>query len=109
MITKLCVSGLVGSGRRTADRFAITDGFDVGVGALLPFVGKKDVTPRDAPTPWGRTGEGKPGLAGHCRWCLVRCTARGGNAATFFYIAMILTLMALFLRPGRFLVPFAAC
>jgi len=26
--------------------FAITDGFDMGVGALLPFVGKKDVERR---------------------------------------------------------------
>jgi len=80
--------------------FAITDGFDMGVGALLPFVGKKDVERRVMLNTMGPHWEGNQvwlvtaGGALFAAWPMV-------YAATFsgFYIAMMLTLMALFLRP----------
>ena len=83
--------------------FAITDGFDMGVGALLPFVGKKDVERRVMLNTMGPHWEGNQvwlvtaGGALFAAWPMV-------YAATFsgFYIAMILTLMALFLRPVGF-------
>lgn len=83
--------------------FAITDGFDMGVGALLPFVGKKDIERRvminsiaphwDGNQVWLITAGG----ALFAAWPLVYATAFSG-----FYIAMILTLMALFFRPVGF-------
>lgn len=83
--------------------FAITDGFDMGVGGLLPFVGKKDVERRVMLNTMGPHWEGNQvwlitaGGALFAAWPMV-------YAATFsgFYIAMILTLMALFLRPVGF-------
>ena len=83
--------------------FAITDGFDMGVGALLPFVGKKDIERRvminsiaphwDGNQVWLITAGG----ALFAAWPLVYATAFSG-----FYVAMILTLMALFFRPVGF-------
>ncbi|MGL5948012.1 MAG: cytochrome d ubiquinol oxidase subunit II [Aeromonas sp.] len=83
--------------------FAITDGFDMGVGALLPFVGKKDIERRvminsiaphwDGNQVWLITAGG----ALFAAWPLVYATAFSG-----FYIAMVLTLMALFFRPVGF-------
>lgn len=36
----------MGPGRRSLYRFAVTDGFDMGVGALLPIIGKDDTDRR---------------------------------------------------------------
>ena len=83
--------------------FAITDGFDMGVGALLPFVGKKDVERRVMRNTMGPHWEGNQvwlvtaGGALFAAWPMVYAAALSG-----FYIAMILTLMALFFRPVGF-------
>ncbi|MGR5117382.1 cytochrome d ubiquinol oxidase subunit II [Vibrio astriarenae] len=80
--------------------FAITDGFDMGVGALVPFVGKTDnerrvminsIAPHwDGNQVWLITAGG----ALFAAWPLVYATSFSG-----FYFAMILTLAALWLRP----------
>ena len=83
--------------------FAITDGVDMGVGALLPFVGKKDVERRVMLNTMGPHWEGNQvwlvtaGGALFAAWPMVYAAAFSG-----FYIAMILTLMALFFRPVGF-------
>lgn len=83
--------------------FAITDGFDFGVGAMLPFVGRDDderrimintVAPHwDGNQVWFITAGG----AIFAAWPQVYATAFSG-----FYIAMVLTLAALFMRPVGF-------
>lgn len=83
--------------------FAVTDGFDMGVGALLPFVGRKDderrvminaIAPHwDGNQVWLITAGG----AIFAAWPYVYATAFSG-----FYVAMVLTLAALFLRPVGF-------
>jgi cytochrome bd ubiquinol oxidase subunit II len=83
--------------------FALMDGFDLGVCILLPFVGKTDEERRVAINVVGPTWEGNQvwlvlgGGAVFAAWPLV-------YAAGFstFYIALILTLFALFLRPVGF-------
>ncbi len=80
--------------------FAITDGFDMGVGALVPVIGKTDnerrvminsIAPHwDGNQVWLITAGG----ALFAAWPLVYATAFSG-----FYLAMILTLAALWLRP----------
>ncbi|KUE79393.1 cytochrome d ubiquinol oxidase subunit 2 [Aeromonas schubertii] len=83
--------------------FAITDGFDMGVGSLLPFVGKKDVERRVMLNTMGPHWEGNQvwlvtaGGALFAAWPYVYAAAFSG-----FYVAMILTLMALFFRPVGF-------
>ncbi len=83
--------------------FAITDGFDMGVGALLPILGKSDTERRvmintiaphwDGNQVWLITAGG----AIFAAWPTVYATAFSG-----FYVAMVLTLMALFFRPVGF-------
>lgn len=83
--------------------FAVTDGFDMGVGALLPVIGRTDTERRvmintiaphwDGNQVWLITAGG----ALFAAWPMVYATAFSG-----FYIAMILTLMALFFRPVGF-------
>lgn len=83
--------------------FAIMDGHDMGVGTLLPFVGKNDterlvvintVGPHwDGNQVWFITGGG----AIFAAWPLVYATAFSG-----FYWAMLLVLWALFFRPVGF-------
>ncbi len=83
--------------------FAVTDGFDMGVGALLPFIGKTDnerriminsIAPHwDGNQVWLITAGG----ALFAAWPLVYATSFSG-----FYIAMILTLAALWFRPVGF-------
>ena len=83
--------------------FAITDGFDMGVGALLPILGKNDTERRvmintiaphwDGNQVWLITAGG----AIFAAWPSVYATAFSG-----FYVAMVLTLMALFFRPVGF-------
>ncbi|QDQ27902.1 cytochrome d ubiquinol oxidase subunit II [Chitinimonas arctica] len=83
--------------------FALTDGFDMGVGMLLPFVGRNDEERRVAINTVGPTWEGNQvwlvlsGGAIFAAWPLV-------YAAGFsvLYVALILTLFALFLRPVGF-------
>ncbi|MFY1027332.1 cytochrome d ubiquinol oxidase subunit II [Actinobacillus seminis] len=80
--------------------FAVTDGFDMGVLTLLPFVGKKDVERRiminsiaphwDGNQVWLLTAGG----AMFAAWPIVYAASFSG-----FYIAMILVLAALFFRP----------
>jgi len=83
--------------------FAIMDGHDMGVGTLLPFVGRDDVERRvvintvgphwDGNQVWFITGGG----AIFAAWPLVYATAFSG-----FYWAMLAVLWALFLRPVGF-------
>ncbi|MDP9810229.1 cytochrome d ubiquinol oxidase subunit II [Rhizobium tibeticum] len=83
--------------------FAATDGFDLGVGTLLPFVAKTDTERRVAINTIGPVWEGNQ------VWLIV------GGAATFaawpplyavsfsgFYLAMFAILFALILRPVGF-------
>lgn len=80
--------------------FAITDGFDMGVGALVPVIGKNDSERRvminsiaphwDGNQVWLITAGG----ALFAAWPLVYATSFSG-----FYLAMIVTLAALWLRP----------
>lgn len=83
--------------------FAVTDGFDMGVGALLKVVGKTDnerrvminaVAPHwDGNQVWLITAGG----ALFAAWPPVYATSFSG-----FYLAMILTLVALYMRPIGF-------
>jgi len=83
--------------------FAIMDGHDMGVGTLLPFVGRDDVERRvvintvgphwDGNQVWFITGGG----AIFAAWPLVYATAFSG-----FYWAMLAVLWALFFRPVGF-------
>lgn len=83
--------------------FAITDGFDLGIGALLPFLGKNDEERRVIINSIGATWEGNQvwfitgGGAIFAAWPLVYATAFSG-----FYMALMLTLFALFFRPVGF-------
>jgi cytochrome d ubiquinol oxidase subunit II len=83
--------------------FAVTDGFDMGVGTLLPFVGKTDEERRIMINTVGPHWEGNQtwlvtaGGALFAAWPLVYAMAFSG-----FYLAMMLTLFALFLRPLGF-------
>ena len=83
--------------------FAILDGFDLGVGVLLPYVGRTDDERRVALNAVGPTWEGNQvwfitaGGATFAAWPLVYATAFSG-----FYIALIVVLFALFLRPVGF-------
>ena len=83
--------------------FAIMDGHDMGVGTLLPFVGRSDIERRtvintvgphwDGNQVWFITGGG----AIFAAWPLVYATAFSG-----FYWAMLVVLWALFFRPVGF-------
>ncbi|HWW71773.1 MAG TPA: cytochrome d ubiquinol oxidase subunit II [Duganella sp.] len=83
--------------------FAIMDGHDMGVGTLLPFVGRNDLERRvvintvgphwDGNQVWFITGGG----ALFAAWPVVYATAFSG-----FYWAMMLVLWALFFRPVGF-------
>ena len=83
--------------------FALTDGFDFGIGALLPFVGKTDVERRvmintiaphwDGNQVWLILAAG----ALFAAWPLVY-----GAAFSGFYFAMLIVLFALFFRPVGF-------
>lgn len=83
--------------------FAVMDGHDMGVGTLLPFVGRSDIERRvvintvgphwDGNQVWFITGGG----AIFAAWPLVYATAFSG-----FYWAMLAVLWALFFRPVGF-------
>jgi cytochrome bd ubiquinol oxidase subunit II len=83
--------------------FAILDGFDLGVGVLLPYVGRTDDERRVVLNAVGPTWEGNQvwfitaGGATFAAWPLVYATAFSG-----FYVALVVVLFALFLRPVGF-------
>jgi cytochrome d ubiquinol oxidase subunit II len=83
--------------------FAVMDGFDLGVGALLPFVAKTDGERRVLINSIGPTWEGNQvwfitgGGALFAAWPLVYAAAFSG-----FYWALLLVLFALFFRPVGF-------
>ncbi|MGD9169970.1 MAG: cytochrome d ubiquinol oxidase subunit II [Candidatus Thiodiazotropha sp.] len=83
--------------------FAITDGMDMGVGNLLPFVGKTDDERRLMINTVGPHWDGNQvwlitaGGAIFAAWPAVYAAAFSG-----FYIAMLLVLFALFFRPVGF-------
>jgi len=83
--------------------FAVTDGFDLGVGMLLPFVGRTDSERRVAINAVGPVWEGNQvwlilgGGAIFAAWPLLYAASFSG-----FYLAMLLVLAALILRPVGF-------
>ena len=83
--------------------FAITDGFDLGVGALLTLVGKTDKDRRVMINTIGPHWDGNQvwlitaGGAIFAAWPLIYATAFSG-----FYLALALTLIALWMRPLGF-------
>ncbi|MEJ2623717.1 MAG: cytochrome d ubiquinol oxidase subunit II [Pseudolabrys sp.] len=83
--------------------FAITDGMDMGVGILLPFLGKSDDERRMIINTVGPHWDGNQvwlvtaGGAIFAAWPAVYAAAFSG-----FYMAMLLVLFALFFRPVGF-------
>lgn len=83
--------------------FAATDGFDMGVGMLLPFVGRTDVERRIAINTVGPVWEGNQvwfilgGGAIFAAWPPLYAVSFSG-----FYLAMFVVLAALILRPVAF-------
>ncbi len=83
--------------------FAVTEGFDFGVGSLLPFVAKTDIERRVVINTVGATWEGNQvwlillGGAIFAIWPGVYATLFSG-----LYVAMLLVLLALFFRPAGF-------
>ncbi|GGO94851.1 cytochrome d ubiquinol oxidase subunit II [Stakelama pacifica] len=83
--------------------FALTDGFDLGTAALLPFIGKTDEERRMVINTIGATWEGNQvwfilgGGAIFAAWPFVYAVSFSG-----FYLAMFLVLSALILRPVGF-------
>lgn len=83
--------------------FAVMDGFDLGTGALLPYVARTDIERRVAINSIGPVWEGNQvwlitaGGALFAAWPQVYAAAFSG-----FYIAMFLVLVALILRPVGF-------
>ena len=83
--------------------FAVTDGFDMGVGLLLPFLGRTDAERRVIINSIGATWEGNQTWlitaagATFAAWPLVYAVSFSG-----MYVAMLLVLFALFFRPVGF-------
>jgi cytochrome d ubiquinol oxidase subunit II len=83
--------------------FALTDGFDMGVGALLPFVAKTDVERRVAINTIGPVWEGNQvwfilgGGAIFAAWPPLYALSFSG-----FYLAMFVVLAAFIVRPVAF-------
>jgi len=83
--------------------FAIMDGFDLGTAALLPFVGRSDIERRVAINTVGPVWEGNQvwfilgGGAIFAAWPALYAASFSG-----FYLAMILVLATLILRPVGF-------
>ncbi|HVV93100.1 MAG TPA: cytochrome d ubiquinol oxidase subunit II [Hyphomicrobiales bacterium] len=83
--------------------FAVMDGFDLGVGALLPFVARTDTERRVAINTIGPVWEGNQvwfvlgGGAIFAAWPALYALSFSG-----FYLAMFLVLFALILRPVGF-------
>ena len=83
--------------------FAVLDGFDMGVGALLPFIGKTDGERRQMLNSVGPVWEANQ------VWLIVGAAAifaafppAYALAFSGFYLAMLLVLLALILRPVGF-------
>ncbi len=83
--------------------FALTDGFDMGVGALLPFVARSDVERRVAINTVGPVWEGNQvwlilgGGAIFAAWPPLYAVSFSG-----FYLAMFVVLAAFIVRPVAF-------
>ncbi len=83
--------------------FAVTDGFDLGVGALLTLIGRNDKERRVMINTIGPHWDGNQvwfitaGGAIFAAWPIIYATAFSG-----FYLALALTLIALWMRPIGF-------
>lgn len=83
--------------------FAVTDGFDMGVGAMLPFVAETDIERRIVINTIGPTWEGNQvwfilgGGAIFAAWPPLYAISFSG-----FYLAMFIVLAAMILRPVAF-------
>lgn len=83
--------------------FAVMDGFDLGVAMWLPWLGKTDVERRIIINSIGATWEGNQvwfilaGGATFAAWPLIYAVSFSG-----FYLAMLVVLLALILRPVGF-------
>ena len=97
---KLVWWGLVGA---LLIGFAVTDGMDMGVGSLLPFIARNDTERRVAINTVGPHWDGNQvwfitaGGAIFAAWPMVY-----GAAFSGFYMAMLLVLFGLFFRPVGF-------
>jgi len=97
---KLIWWGLIGA---LIVAFVLTDGFDMGIGALLPFIGKTNEERRIMINSVGPHWEGNQVWlvtaigALFAAWPLIYAMAFSG-----FYFVMMFTLFALFLRPIAF-------
>ena len=93
----------MGAARLLLIGFALTDGFDLGVAALLPFVARTDPERRMVINAIGATWEGNQvwfilgGGAIFAAWPFVYAASFSG-----FYLAMFVVLAALILRPVGF-------
>jgi cytochrome d ubiquinol oxidase subunit II len=93
----------VAAARRLLIGFALTDGFDMGVGALLPFVAKTDTERRVVINTVGPVWEGNQvwfilgGGAIFAAWPPLYAVSFSG-----FYLAMFVVLAAFIVRPVAF-------
>ena len=100
MTLKLIVWGFVGL---FLIIFALTDGFDLGIGTLLPFVAKNDTERRIVMNTIGPIWEGQQvwlitaGTSLFAAWPLAYATSFSA-----FYLVLFLLLWTLFLRPVCF-------
>ena len=83
--------------------FAVMDGFDLGIGMLLPFVGRNDIERRITINTVGPVWEGNQvwlilgGGAAFAAWPQLYAVSFSG-----FYIAMFIVLASLIVRPVGF-------
>lgn len=64
--------------------FMVTDGFDMGIGCLLPLVARDDEERRVVINSVGAHWEGN-GMVDSCGWCVIRCMATS-ICCCFFWI-----------------------
>lgn len=67
--------------------FAVTDGFDMGVGALVPVIGKNDTERRVMINSIAPHWEGQPSLVGDSGWCSICCMAFSLRNVVFWILS----------------------
>lgn len=81
--------------------FAVMDGFDMGVAAWLPFLGKTDEERRVIINAVGPTWGRKPDLADYRRWCNFCCMATGLCGSIFRTLCCTITRVVCTIFPSR--------